>query len=98
MEMPPCKAPENWISPQSVDLGRSVRPFCPGGGFLPPTPLRWTLFCQSSRGSFEMMEPNRLLGLAGPKHRTARGGVLWGYLGSFVLGFMVLGFPLLVFR
>ncbi len=44
-----------------------------------------------------MVDPNRYSGLAGPKPRT-RGGVSpnWGYLGYFVSGFMVLGFPLMV--
>ena len=101
-QCPPCKAQEKWISTQSVDLGRSVRPPRPGGGFLPPTPLRWTLFCTSSRGSFESVKPNRFSGLEGPKPRTAGGvslrGLLGACLGYFVSGFMVLGFPLVVLR
>ena len=61
--MPPCKAQEKWICTQSVDLGRSVRTFCPGGGFLPPTPSAGPLFCKSSKGSFESVKPNRFSAL-----------------------------------
>ena len=71
IEMPPCKAQEKWISTQSVDLGRSVRPFRPGGGFLPLTPSAGHLFCKSSRASFESVKPNRFSGLADRKPRTA---------------------------
>ena len=56
------------------------------------------MFCKSSRGSFEMVEPNRFSGLADPKPRTPRRCPCRGYLGYFVSGFMVLGFPLVFFR
>ena len=56
MEMPPCKAPQRGISTQSVDLGRSVRTCCPGGGFLPPIPLRWTPVLQILEREFRKCE------------------------------------------
>ena len=98
---PPCKAQEKWISTQSVDLSRSVRTPCPGGGFLPPTPLRWTLFCRSSRGSFESVKPNRFSALQ-IQNLAPQGvsptGATWGSFVKNWLGFMVLGFPLVVSR
>ena len=99
MEMPPCKAQEKWISTQSVDLGRSVRPPRPGGGFLHPTPLRWTPVLHILEREFRNGGAEPLFWPSRSKTSHPKGVSLsGGYLGYFVSGFMVLGFPLMFLR
>ena len=94
--------------PKSVDLGRSVRTLFRGEVSSPLPPSAGPLFCTSSRGSFEMVEPNRFSGLADPKPRTPRvsfQGSTWATLFEIVkhlwlrqLGFLVLWFPVVFSR
>ena len=49
----------------------------------PLPPSAGPLFCTSSRGSFEILEPNRFSGLAHPKPRTPRVSLSGVYLGYF---------------
>ena len=88
MEMPPCKAQE-----KSVDLGRSVRTPCPGGGFLPSTPLRWTPVLQilerefRNDGAEPLFRPSR----SKTSHRWV--GLLLGLLGVICFGLHGSGVP-----
>ena len=80
--------------PQSVDLGRSVRTSCPGGGFLPPTPLRWTPVLHILEREFRNGGAEPLFRPSSPKPRTPRGGVSQlGLLGLIRFGLHGSGVP-----